>query len=58
MGTLIEGDMPDLKTEKEWVVLEVHGVMLVARMEDVLPKYRLSPPLTYEQAHVLKHLFR
>lgn len=57
MGTLIEGDMPELGTEKEWVVLCVSGVMLVAKLEDVKPKYRLSPPLTYEQAHALKHLF-
>lgn len=57
MSALLEGDMPELKTEKEWVVLRVSGVMLVAKMEDVKKKHRLSPPLTYEQAHALKHLF-
>ena len=45
------------KGKKEWVVLRVSGVMLVAKLENVKPKYRLSPPLTYEQAHALKHLF-
>ena len=58
MGVVIEGDMPELKTDKEWVVLRVSGVMLVAKISDVLPKNRLSPPLTYEQAHALKHLFK
>lgn len=58
MGTLIEEDMPELKTEKNWVVLRVSGVMLVAKADDVRPKYRLSPPLTFEEAHALKHLFK
>lgn len=43
--------------EKEWVVLKVMGVLLVAKIGDVKPKNRLSPPLTYEEAHALKHLF-
>ena len=58
MGTLIEGDMPELKTDKEWVVLRVADLMMVAKVEDVLPKHRLSQVLTYEQAHALKHLFK
>lgn len=58
MGVVIEGDMPELKTDKEWVVLRVSGVMLVAKADDVKPKYRLSPPLTYDEAHALKHLFK
>lgn len=49
--------MSKTKDKKEWVVLRVSGVMLVAKIGDVLPKNRLSPPLTYEQAHALKHLF-
>lgn len=43
--------------KKEWVVLRVAGVLLVTRVENVRPENRLSPPLTYEQAHALKHLF-
>ena len=57
MGVVIEGDMPELKTDKEWVVLRVADLMMVAKIGDVLPKNQLSPPLTYEQAHALKHLF-
>lgn len=49
--------MSKTKDKKEWYVLEVHGVMLVAHRDDVKPKHRLSQALTYAEALALQHLF-